>query len=372
MTRNIYVGDAYSRKVVTPLISTDCNSYKIVWDAKTSGGVFKITAVRDDGSSVFDFGELTDGVATYVMKSDMYEVEGKLTLYLAICDEEAVVTCREISFTVKKGAEESKMAEESTNPINSLGMQIAKTKTETNEKIYNLEYTGMSNAYILEDGVDFVSENTIVTKLLKSDYSSYEAIAFPEGITEIRLPDDNRGGDTPLIAHKMIMPQSLKLIGGYSFCNYIRWDENENVIDESVVVKVDEFVLNDGLEIINNYAFAGNIYLKKINIPGTVTKIGRGAFEYSDSLKEIFIPAKVREIGNGNFTVTTFNPDDATVILGFAGSVAEQYAKNENGLKEYANKFLNVGSDYSKEIGDIESALDSIISIQNHLLGVSE
>lgn len=372
MYRNIYVGDAYSRKVVTPLISTDCNSYKIIWDAKAEKGVFKITAVRDDGSAVFDFGEVTDGVATYIMKSDMYEVEGNLVLYLAICDEQTIVTCREIRFTVKKGADENKLAEEKSNAISSLEMRIAKNEAETNEKIYNLQHMGISNVYILQDGVDFESENSIVTILLNSDYSSYDAIAFPEGITEIKLPSTNRGSDTHLIANTVIMPKSLKKIGEFSFGNYVRWDENDNIIEESVTVKVGEFILNDGLETIEKYSFSGNLYLEKINIPNTVVEIGRGAFEYCDGLKNIFIPATVTEIGHGNFTVSTLRPEEATVIFGFAGSEAEIYAKSENFLKEYMNKFVNVGSDYSKEIGDIEMALDSIIAMQNHLMEVNE
>ena len=103
MYRNIYVGENYSRKITTPLITSDCNAYKIIWDSKAEKGIFKITAIRADDTSVFDYGELAeDGTATYIMNSNMYSKEGPLTLYLSICDQETVVTCREMLFNVKQ------------------------------------------------------------------------------------------------------------------------------------------------------------------------------------------------------------------------------------------------------------------------------
>ncbi len=372
MTRNIYVGENYSRKVTTPLITTDQNAYKIMWDSKCSNGVFKITALKSDGSSVFDFGELTDeGTATYVMSSDMYNVEGPLKLYLAIVENESVTTAREINFTVKAGADETKISENNANPINSLAMQIAQNKAETDAKIMNLQDKGTSNIYTLKEGEDMSVTDGVVTKLLKNDYSAYEAIAFPEGITEIRLPE-GVGGETPFIANKVIMPESLRVIGRLSFSNYVEFDDQDNIVDDSVVVRVKEYVLNEGLEALKLYAFAGNVLLEKINIPSTLANIERGVFEYCDSLKKIVIPATVTEIDDGNFTATSLKKEDATIIYGFAGSEAERYAKNENWLKAYENEFINTGSDYSKQIGDIETAVDSIIAIQNSLLEVSE
>ena len=133
MIRNIYVGDAYSRKVVTPLISTDCNSYKIIWDAKAEKGVFKITAVRSDESCVYDYGEITDeGVATYVMASEMYSKEGQLTLLLAIVEDDSVTTCREIRFTVKECDTDAVKTDNIIDPVNTLSMEFVKTKADIN------------------------------------------------------------------------------------------------------------------------------------------------------------------------------------------------------------------------------------------------
>ena len=50
-------------------------------------------------------------------------------------------------------------------------------------------------------------------------------------------------------------------------------------------------------------------------------------------------------------------------VHGFAGSTAEAFAK-ENGYN-----FVNMGSDYSAELGDIESAVDHILELDNALLG---
>ncbi|MBO5098995.1 MAG: hypothetical protein J6C16_02380, partial [Clostridia bacterium] len=139
MVRNIYVGDNYSRKVITPLITTDQNSYRIIWDTKCKNGVFKITAVKSDNSAVFDFGELSDeGVATYVIANNMYDIEGPLKLFLAIVEEKSVTTCREISFTVREGANEATFAENNANPINSLTMQVVANSNENATKLQKL------------------------------------------------------------------------------------------------------------------------------------------------------------------------------------------------------------------------------------------
>ena len=370
MVRNIYVGDNYSRKVVTPLITTDQNSYRIIWDTKCKSGVFKITAVKSDNSAVFDFGELSDeGVATYVIANNMYDIEGPLKLFLAIVEEESVTTCREISFTVREGANEATFAENNANPINSLTMQVVANSNENATKLQKLKDYGETDVYILKEGEDITVSENVVTQLLKHDFSNYDAIAFPEGITEINLPDTNNGGDTPLTAKKVIMPKSLKAIGRCSFSNLAQWDDENNLIASSIVVDVKEYVLNEGLETIGSYAFSDNIYLEKVNIPESIQVINRGAFQYCDSLKGIFIPATVTKIGDGNFTTSSFNQENATVVYGYAGSEAERYAINENWLKEYANPFVNMGSDYSAELGEIKSAVDHILELDNALLG---
>jgi hypothetical protein len=218
MYRNIYVGDNYTRKVTTPLITTDCNSYKIIWDSKCTRGSFKITAIKSDGTSVFDFGTLTeDGIAEYVISNSFYDVEGPLKIFLAIVENESITTCRELNFIVKEGAKESNVADNNINPLNSLAVQIAKLGAETGEKINNLQNSGISDVYTLKANEDVLITDGVVTKLLKSDYLQYEAIAFPEGITEIRLPDTNNGGDSPLVANIVIMPESLKTIGRFRY-----------------------------------------------------------------------------------------------------------------------------------------------------------
>lgn len=351
MIRNIYVGDAYSRKVVTPLITSDCNSYKIIWDSKCTKGNFKITAIRADGTSSFDFGILSEeGVAEYIISNDMYNTEGPLKLLLAIVESDSITTCREINFTVKQGADETKFAENNINPINSLVMQMATDKTEVQEKVVNLQNYGTADVYLLKDGEDIKISDGVVEEFLKKDFSGCEAIAFPEGIYEIKLPNDGLRGTTDLVANKVIMPASLKTIGEFSFANFAEFDENDKLDEKSVRVKVREYVLNEGIEKIERSAFADNVFLEKVNIPYTLTEIERMTFGYTDNLEKIFIPATVVEIGHGNFTTSQLDGEYATVIYGYTGTEAERYAKNEHWLKEYENKFVNIGSDYSKQI----------------------
>ena len=48
-------------------------------------------------------------------------------------------------------------------------------------------------------------------------------------LTEIRLSNTNRDGDTGLVANVVIMPKSLKTIGESSFANQIDFDSDDNI-----------------------------------------------------------------------------------------------------------------------------------------------
>ena len=362
MIRKIYVGDSYSRKVTTPLITTDYNSYKIIWETKETEGVFKITAVREDGSYVVDYGEMDEnGIATYIIATDMYSIEGNLKLFLAVVNKDSITTCREIKFVVEKGADKEVLAENNVDKTDALAQKIVEINETVFKNAYNTDKYGFSSVYVLEDGKDITVEDSIVTGLLAFDFSQYEAVAFPEGITEIRLPDGD--GVTTFVANTVIMPTSLRKIGMSNFSNFVRFDDDYNIIESSVKVKVKEYVLNENLEEIGSYAFADNVYLEKINIPHSLRTIKQGVFQYSDKLEKVFIPATVTIIEDGNFTATVHKQENATKIYGYAGSEAEHYAKNENWLKEYQNTFVNMGSDYSTEIDNMKAYIDEQIGL---------
>lgn len=60
-------------------------------------------------------------------------------------------------------------------------------------------------------------------------------------------------------------------------------------------------ILPEGMETVNNSAFAKNDSLKSVVIPSSVTSIGVSAFDDCDNLKSITIPNKVTSIGDNAF-----------------------------------------------------------------------
>lgn len=102
---------------------------------------------------------------------------------------------------------------------------------------------------------------------------------------------------------------------------------------------------NGSVKVIEESAFANCYSLKLVTITGGLEAIGETAFYNCTSLEDIILPDTVESIGSGAFSETPAlesirikNPDcdiydysetiyDGTVIYGYAGSTAEEYAK---------------------------------------------
>ena len=92
-------------------------------------------------------------------------------------------------------------------------------------------------------------------------------------------------------------------------------DKNENklVTDKIKIVrqlsdeeiKKEQYVIQDGIEIIGDGCFYKCTDLKEITIPNSVTYIGKNAFAYCTDLKEVNIPDSVIYIGNDCFVHCT-------------------------------------------------------------------
>lgn len=224
---------------------------------------------------------------------------------------------------------------------------------------------GTSDVYILQEGVDFEQEDNVVTNMIKWNYDG-QTIAFPEGIVgtnSLTAPLDREAAHCEFFTcYKLILPKSMK--------NFSMTSIKINEIDTR---DIEEFYLCGNVEFIDwaqGYApsyltFGENI--KKINVAGCTTNIkfredpisrvlinssissnlGHGlsinlahVHNYALSLEDSFAD------GYGNFSNIT--------ILGYAGSEAEKYAKEQGHL------FVNIGSNYSKYIDDkVASIVDS-------------
>ncbi len=119
---------------------------------------------------------------------------------------------------------------------------------------------------------------------------------YGTAITSIDLPDglksigDNAFSDSGLTS--VVIPGSVSYMGKSAFesCNDLR-----NVIVE------------EGVRIIGDYAFAYNFNLEKISLPSTLTRIEEWAF-YGSNFKYIKISSGIRSIGESAF-------DDSSLIF---------------------------------------------------------
>ena len=122
----------------------------------------------------------------------------------------------------------------------------------------------------------------------------YSAFAYCP-IEEFRFPEtvETTGsaftGITTL--KKLELPESLKDLGTYTGCT-----------------SLEEVYIPSQITLIPQSAFYGCISLKKINIPDSVTRIGSRAFYMCESLREIELPKQFEKDANGN--PVTFKIDD--------------------------------------------------------------
>lgn len=125
---------------------------------------------------------------------------------------------------------------------------------------------------------------------VKNDYDyAVRKIYFGEGITAItnayRLPTEG--------LKEVHFPSTLKVIGDMAFAKS----------------RLTEIILPEGLERLEDGAFAHIDELEKVVLPSTLTHMGGGVFNlevqspfnYENNLKEITIPKSVKEIGYGAF-----------------------------------------------------------------------
>ena len=72
-----------------PIIKEDVNAYEIVFTSKEdmTGYIMSVRVTRSDGVTVDDVGQINGKVATYTLKNNMYAIEGKVTIWVAITSD---------------------------------------------------------------------------------------------------------------------------------------------------------------------------------------------------------------------------------------------------------------------------------------------
>jgi hypothetical protein len=233
--------------------------------------------------------------------------------------------------------------------------------------VQNLNSYGTVDVYVLQKDIDFITDEsgTVITgtvdgKLL--DKSGY-TIAVPDGITKIQ---GNVETFKPYIkANKIILPATC-----------------EQMENEPIEV-IEQVILSEGMTSFYTIGVSmiGNLYLPKSLTRLSLEYIDGNIYgnELSTNIDctissgncSLYCPKNINSIYTENIaSIYVYNSHaevhgihDILTLYGYAGSTAEAFAK-ENGYT-----FVNVGSDYSAEFGDIESAVDHILELDNSLLG---
>ena len=246
------------------------------------------------------------------------------------------------------------------------------------ENIDLIDKYGTTDVYVLQEGVDYTSENGIIIEMFKWDYSG-QTIAFPEGLVSTgHLFAPNETDDYGSIVSteyfkckKLILPKTMEICKISSI-----W------VDEIDTGNVKEIYLNSNIDAREktagqmpyNLEFGKNI--EKIELHYGITKISfketplsnvRIYAKASRYSVEYDIRIDLRNVNSYSLELVDEAADEVNpsffTIYGYSGSDAEYYAR-----RNYIN-FVNIGSDYSAELGDIESAVDHILELDNALLG---
>lgn len=231
--------------------------------------------------------------------------------------------------------------------------KIHATQEWTNEQLELIENYGTTDVYVLQEGVDYASENGIIAEMFKWDYSG-QTIAFPEGLisTGHLYAPEKRDDNGNLVSteyfkcKKLILPKTMEICKISSI-----W------IDEIDTGNVKEIYLDANIDAREdtagkmpyNMEFGKNI--EKITLLYGITKI---SFEETP-LQNVQIYASancnieydiridLRNVNTYRLELIDEAADEvfpsSFTIYGYGGSDAEYYAK-----KNYIN-FVNIGSD---------------------------
>ncbi len=172
--------------------------------------------------------------------------------------------------------------------------------------------------------------------------TALKSVALPENVEKLGSYSFNGSGLTDIT-----IPASVKAIDKYAFChcedleaiNVAETNENYSSLsgvlynkDKTTLVYMPYKVDYEAVELpgtvttIGDGAFEGATF-EEIEIPDNITVIGKAAFEGCENLKKVTIPASVTEIGEGAFNGC---PEDFAIIAE-KDTYAYAYAE-ENGL----------------------------------------
>lgn len=290
--------------------------------------------------------DLQDAVAGVENSGSEISVEPINAIAHAVIDNEKNKVDKEDG----KGLSTNDFTDEDKNKINANA-----------KKIDYLEKYGESEVIVLtNDEVIIEGKRIVGTRNGKVLNYQGKIVAVPEDIVEIA--DDSSTffdvGDYMIYCDKFICSPKMQKIGESTVLanDIVLSDVMREVILDSNATDYSysgNITLTNSSTEIRGYASSGNIIA-----PAHIAKIDLTFFQFNGNLyvynPQTMMSCDLNQSGEGSTDIT---------IYGYAGSTAEAFAK-ENG-----HIFVNMGSDYSSQLGDIESAVNHILELDNSLLG---
>ena len=226
------------------------------------------------------------------------------------------------------------------------------TQNWTSEQLELIEKYGTTDVYILQEGIDFVSENGVITELLRWDFGE-QIIAFPEGISstgDISLPYDSVTNYFEfLTCKKLILPKSMTYfnivplkINDIDTGNVETIYLNANIDNRDVSQGFlpSDICFNKHIKVVDIYYGSTNIHFNEVTLSNVSINIMIDGSYYLGHR----IGIDFRNLNDYNIDANDYNSDPPVIpvniyFYGYAGSAAEKYAK------EHHIPFENIGSD---------------------------
>ncbi len=216
-----------------------------------------------------------------------------------------------------------------------------------------LEKYGTTDVYVLQEGVDFITDET-GTKIIGSVdgeklYYTGKIVTVPDNIVSIEPIGIEEG--FLINCYKFICSKSIKYI-----CSV---DASAEIILNDIIndiVLTDDSASNSSnpnIKLTNNNTYIASMnYRGTIISPANIDKLNISSSEYSECSLYIYNPKATI-----NCSLGTVDSEDVT-IYGYAGSTAEKFA-NDNRFM-----FINIGSDCAPFLNNSTSTETTILANQ--------
>lgn len=204
-----------------------------------------------------------------------------------------------------------------------------------------IEVSPDNKNYCSQNGVLFSKD---MTKLVHYPAANErESYTIPDSVTEIGV-----AGFAESRLKSIKLPGSLKTIGrhSFSFCQFLEEIDMSGTAIEYVDVmafindiSLTSVKFSDSTAGIGLAAFYCCKKLSEVELPPNITYIGQSSFA-GTALSKVTIPATIEEIGYCAFGYDeNENMDESFVIVGTAGTAAQQYCSDSDTEYGYTNKF---------------------------------